>query len=106
MPRTRSGLGQGLEALVPPLRETSTIATFARPASSAQAAWQVATLRRRKRRCLLTIAPAGVLDRPKRQKLKASSLLALGALGAAGWELVALSGSTFFLKRPAPEVDE
>ncbi len=103
MPRPRSRLGQGLEALVPPLRETSTIATFSRSAAPAPQAWEIATLRRRKGRCWLTIAPAGVLDRPKRQKLKASTLLALGALGAAGWELTALSGKTFFLKRPAPE---
>ena len=105
MPRTRSGLGQGLEALVPPLREQSTIATFAR-ASVSPAAWQVATLRRRKGRCVLTIAPAGILKKTKKQKLKASSLLALGALGASGWELVALSGKTFYLKRPVVEPED
>ena len=104
MPRPRSRLGQGLEALVPPLRETSSIATFTRtPAAAQPQAWEIATLRRRKGRCWLTVAPAGVLDRPKRQKLKASTLLALGALGAAGWELTALSGKTFFLKRPLQE---
>ena len=104
MPRPRSRLGQGLEALVPPLRETSSIASFARTSAAQQPqAWEIATLRRGKGRCVLTVAPAGVLDRPKRQKLKASTLLALGALGAAGWELTALSGRTFFLKRPLSE---
>lgn len=106
MPRPRSGLGQGLEALVPPLRESPSIATFGRAATQ-PAAWEVATLRRRKkRRCLLTIAPASILQKPKRQKLKASSLLTLGALGAAGWELTALSGNTFFLKRPVAAESE
>jgi hypothetical protein len=89
-----------LEALVPPLRETPTITTFARNAAESVATWEVATLRRRRGRCVLTVAPSGVLERPRRQKLKASTLLALGALGAAGWELTALSGKTFFLKRP------
>lgn len=105
MPRPRSRLGQGLEALVPPLRETASIANFSRTGSEAPLAWEVATLRRRKRRCLLTIAPAGVLEKPRRQKLRASTLLALGALGAAGWELTALSGKTFYLKRPAPPAE-
>jgi hypothetical protein len=49
---------------------------------------------------VLTIAPSGLLKKQKRRKLKASTLLTLGALGAAGWELTALSGRTFFLKRP------
>ena len=101
MPRPRSGLGQGLEALVPPLRESASIASFAR-ASAAPTTWEVATLRKgKRRRCVLTIAPGGVLETPRRQKLKASTLLALGALGAAGWELIALSGKTFYLKRAA-----
>ena len=104
MPRPRSRLGQGLEALVPPLRDSSSIAAFARtPPAARLPAWEVATLRRRKGRCWLTVAPAGVLQKPRRQKLKASSLLALGALGAEGWELTALSGQTFFLKRPLLE---
>jgi hypothetical protein len=102
MPRTRSGLGQGLEALVPPLRESTTIATFARTAAAPRA-WQVATLRRRRKGCVFTIAPSDVLARTKRRKLKVGPLLALGALGASGWELVAISRKTFFLKRPAPE---
>ena len=105
MPRTRSGLGQGLEALVPPLREQPTIAAFTRTAV-APTAWEVATLRRRKRRCVFTVAPSGILEKTKKRKLKASSLLALGALGASGWELVALSGRTFYLKRAAPEGEE
>ena len=76
-------------------------------AATQPAAWEVATLRRRKkRRCLLTIAPASILQKPKRQKLKASSLLTLGALGAAGWELTALSGNTFYLKRPVAAESE
>jgi len=104
MPRPRSGLGQGLEALVPPLRESAPIATFTR-AEQTPPSWEVATLRRRRKRCILTIAPAGLLDRPRKQKLEASTLLALGALGASGWELVALSGKTFYLKRLTPATD-
>lgn len=102
MPRPRSRLGQGLEALVPPLRETPAITNISSRNADAPPTWEVATLRRRKGRCFLTVAPTGVLQKPKRQKLKASTLLSLGALGAAGWELVAMSGKTFYLKRPAP----
>jgi len=99
MPRPRSRLGQGLEALVPPPREPAPI-VLPRSAADSPPAWEIATLRRRKRRCLLTVAPANVLEKPRKQKLRASTLLALGALGAAGWELTALSGRTFYLKRP------
>lgn len=109
MPRPRSGLGQGLEALVPPLREDApSLASFPVPGSSVGTRWEVATLRRRKRRrCVLTIAPAGLLKAPKRRKLRASLLLSLGALGASGWELVAARGQTFYLKRPvAKPADE
>lgn len=107
MPRPRSRLGQGLEALVPPLRDTPSIATFSRSAAEPVVPrWEVATLRPRRGRSWLTVAPSGVLEKPRRQKLKASTLLALGALGAAGWELVALSGKTFYLKRPAPPASE
>jgi hypothetical protein len=102
MPRPRTGLGQGLEALVPPLRDGSTIAPFNRPAAVQAQPWEIATLRRKRRRSVFTVAPAAVLARPKKQKLKVPPLLALGALGAAGWELVALSGGTFYLKRPVP----
>lgn len=105
MPRPRTGLGQGLEALVPPLRE-SAAAIASIHAAPAPLTWQVATLRRRKKRkCELTVAPTGLLKKPKRRKLKASSLLALGALGAAGWELVAMNGRTFYLKRPVPAAE-
>ena len=102
MPRPRTGLGQGLEALVPPLRESaSAFASIHASAEPSAITWEVATLRkRRKRQCEVVIAPAGLLKKPKTRKIKASTLLALGALGAAGWELVALNGRTFYLKRP------
>ncbi|MGB4862575.1 MAG: hypothetical protein WBO97_08955 [Tepidiformaceae bacterium] len=105
MPRTRTGLGQGLEALVPPLREPS-IATVPRANPVPMLTWEVATLEKRgKRRCVLTVAPSALLKRRKRRKLKASALLTLGALGNEGWELVALSGRKFFLKRPIVPAD-
>lgn len=104
MPRSRPGLGQGLEALVPPLRDAPSIASFTRPA--APPTWEVATLRRRRKgRCVFAIAPTALLDKAKRRKVKASLLLTLGALGAAGWELTALSGGTFYLKRPVAASD-
>lgn len=104
MPRPRTGLGQGLEALVPPMRESGNpISPLNRPAPIGEPVpWEIATLRRRNRkRCVLTIAPAGLLESPKRRKLRASLLLSLGALGAAGWELTAVTGDTFYFKRPA-----
>ncbi|MGE3572738.1 MAG: hypothetical protein AB7J35_01625 [Dehalococcoidia bacterium] len=104
MPRSRTGLGQGLEALVPPLRDASSIATL--PRSTAPETWEVATLRRkRKGRCVLTVAPPALLKKTKKRKIKASTLLTLGALGASGWELIALSGKTFYLKRPVMPLD-
>ncbi len=99
MPRPRAGLGQGLEALVPPLREAP-IAPFARPST----AWEFAVLRRiRKSRCRLTVAPQAILQRPDRRTLKMPTVLALGALGAAGWELVAVQGDRYYLKRPGAD---
>lgn len=102
MPRPRTGLGQGLEALVPPLREsTSAFASIHPTPEPPPRTWEVATLRKhRKRQCELTIAPSGLLRKARRRKLKASTLLALGALGASGWELVAINGRSFYLKRP------
>jgi len=108
MPRPRTGLGQGLEALVPPLREDpKPFAHVSRPAQAVVAGpWEVATLEKRRGRrsgCTFTIAPAGILKKPRRRKLRGvSTLLALGALGAAGWELTAVSGKVFYLKRPVP----
>jgi hypothetical protein len=49
---------------------------------------------------VFTVAPSNILQEPRTQKLKSSTLLALGALGASGWELTALDGRTFYLKRP------
>ncbi|MGE3424029.1 MAG: hypothetical protein AB7N24_18460 [Dehalococcoidia bacterium] len=54
---------------------------------------------------MLTIAPTALLKKAKKRKIKASTLLTLGALGAAGWELTALSGKTFYLKRPVITLD-
>jgi hypothetical protein len=102
MPRPRTGLGQGLEALVPPIREpNSAISRFSRSEDGA-VQWEVAVLRKlRKRRCRLVVAPSAVLEKPAHQVLKTSTLLALGALGAAGWELTAVSRGKFYLKRHA-----
>ena len=107
MPRPRTGLGQGLEALVSPSRESgSAISRFARPEEAA-VQWEVAVLRKlRKRRCRLVVAPSAVLEKPGRQVLKTSTMLALGALGAAGWELTAVSRGKFYLKRPAAQPGE
>ena len=102
MPRPRTGLGQGLEALVPPLRDSGSPIASIRPSAEAiPITWEVATLRKGRRRCVLVIAPANLLQKTRKRKIKASTLLALGALGAAGWELTALSGKTFYLKRPS-----
>ena len=102
MPRPRTGLGQGLEALVPPLRDTgSSIASIRPSAEAIPVTWEFGTLRKRRRgQCVFTVAPSNLLQEPRRQQLKSSTLLALGALGASGWELTALRGRTFYLKRP------
>ena len=106
MPRPRTGLGQGLEALVPPQRESS-IASFARHTDTPAVQWEVAVLRKdRRRRCHLTFAPSAVLEKPRQRLLKTSTMLALGALGAAGWELTAVSGGKFYLKRPVVSTTE
>jgi hypothetical protein len=89
---------------VPPAPESAhTIAPFSRPEAGARPlTWQFAMLRRTgKRRCQLEVAPASLLKRGKRQVIKAAPLLALGSLGGAGWELVAIRGKRFYLKRPA-----
>lgn len=105
MPRPRTGLGQGLEALVPPLRK-SPVAPFTN-ATNADAVWEVAVLRKtRRRRCRLTIAPSSILQPAECRTLKASTMLALGALGAAGWELTTVAGDRFYLKRPAPRQED
>jgi hypothetical protein len=102
MPRPRTGLGQGLEALVPPLRDSGSPIASIRPSTDAvTVTWEIGTLRKRRRgRCVFTVAPSNILQEPRTQKLKSSTLLALGALGASGWELTALDGRTFYLKRP------
>ncbi len=102
MPRPRTGLGQGLEALVSSARENApSFSSISRAPDAAALQWEVAVLRKdRRRRCHLTIAPAAVLQKPERRVLKTSTMLALGALGAAGWELTAVSAGKFYLKRP------
>lgn len=107
MPRPRTGLGQGLEALVPSLRESSSpIAPFNRQADP-PIQWEVAILRSlRRRRCIFTVAPSVLLKEPDRRHIKTNTLTALGALGAAGWELTAVRNGRYYLKRPVARQGE
>jgi hypothetical protein len=49
----------------------------------------------------VTILSGDLLQKPSRKKLpRIPQLVALGVLGAGGWELVSVRGRTYFLKRP------
>jgi hypothetical protein len=114
MPRHRPGLGQGLEALVSPYRpeqpaDPAEISRLPEPAPTFAVAWEYAVLsprkpprRRRRKDCRVTLLSADLLRKPRRRTLRGiTPLVALGVLGASGWELVALRGRAYILKRPA-----
>lgn len=117
MPRHRPRLGQGLEALVSPVRhdpsdEPAELSRLADPTPTSQpprpTAWEyalIAPIRRKRRRaaCRITVLSGDLLRKPERHRLRGiAPLVALGLLGAGGWELVALHGRSYILKRPAP----
>lgn len=116
MPRHRPRLGQGLEALVSPLRTDP-------PAEPAElppppeipvpvsprpllTAWEYAFVQRAGRRkarrgCRVTVLSGDLVRKPRRRRLRGlTPLAALGVLGANGWELVAIRGRKYVLKRP------
>lgn len=116
MPRHRPRLGQGLEALVSPARHDAPeeSAELSRPPGTAPAgqhpqvtAWEyvlLAPVRRKRRRsaCRLTVLPGDLLRKPERYRIRGiTPLVALGLLGAGGWELVGVRGRSYILKRPA-----
>ena len=109
MPRHRPGLGQGLSALVAPIRADETDVPPPRlptPAPLPPASWEYAVLRprgKKRKDSSVTILSGDLLQKPSRKKLpRISQLVALGVLGAGGWELVSVRGRTYFLKRPLP----
>ncbi|HMO54760.1 MAG TPA: hypothetical protein PJ994_09670 [Tepidiformaceae bacterium] len=111
MPRHRPGLGQGLQALVAPIRaeeDAPPLIPTAPVTTAAPAHWQYAVLRSRGKKrkdSTVTILSGDLLQRPSRKKLpRISQLVALGVLGASGWELVSVRKRTYFLKRPTPAV--
>lgn len=108
MPRHRPGLGQGLQALVAPIRAEEDappprLPTPA-PTPATPAAWEYAVLRprgKKRKDSSVTVLSGDLLQKPNRKKLpRISQLVALGVLGASGWELVSIRGRTYFLKRP------
>lgn len=106
MPRHRPGLGQGLAALVAPLRaeEETPPARLPTPQlAPAPATWQYAIVRpkgKKKKDSVVTVLSGDLLQRPSKKKLpRISQLVALGVLGANGWELVSVRKKTYFLKR-------
>jgi hypothetical protein len=109
MPRHRPGLGQGLQALVAPIRAEEDppplIPTAPIPAAP-PAQWQYAVLRprgKRRKDSTVTILSGDLLQRPSRKRLpRISQLVALGVLGTSGWELVSVRKRTYFLKRSTP----
>lgn len=107
MPRHRPGLGQGLQALVAPIRAEDPVpARLPTPAPVAPppASWEYAILRprgKKRKDSTVTVLSGDLLQRPSRKKLpRITQLVALGVLGAGGWELVSVRGRTYFLKRP------
>jgi hypothetical protein len=113
MPRHRPRLGQGLEALVSPLRidppaeAPQPLPPAASVPSFAPVAWEYALLtalkgkRGRDRGSVVTVAPGELLGRPARRKLRGvPALVALGVLGSGGWELVSVQGLAYVLRRP------
>lgn len=109
MPRHRPGLGQGLQALVAPIRaeEDSPPLLPSVPLSAAPSAqWQYAVLRprgKKRKDSTVTILSGDLLQKPSRKRLpRINQLVALGVLGGSGWELVSVRKRTYFLKRPAP----
>ncbi len=113
MARPRSGLGHGLEALVSS-RDWNDPASPSAPPDKTEPAhplpipaiqWEVATLvqrGRKGRRLFLSTLRRRASHGLKRRRLRGVSLLAaLNALGADGWELVAIEGRRFYLKRPS-----
>lgn len=115
MPRHRPGLGQGLSALVAPLRaeEEPPPARLPTPtpARVAPTVWEYAIVRpkgkgkRKRKNSAVTVLSGDLLQRPSKKKLpRISQLVALGVLGANGWELVAVRKKTYFLKRAASPV--
>jgi len=106
MPRHRPGLGQGLQALVAPIRaeEDAPPPRLPTPVPLVPAAWEYAVLRprgKKRKDSSVTVLSGDLLQKPSRKKLpRISQLVALGVLGASGWELVSIRGRTYFLKRP------
>lgn len=117
MPRHRPRLGQGLEALVSPVRhdppeDPAELSRLADPTPTGppprHTAWEYAVVapigrKRRRAACRITLLAGDILRQPERHRLRGMTpLVALGILGAGGWELVAISGRSYILKRPAP----
>lgn len=112
MARARSGLGQGLEALVSPREwkeappgvlttEHHRPHEGAPPATAV--AWEYAELvrvRGKRRRLTLALAHPKVPGATAKYPVRGLGLLAgLNALGAQGWELTGVSGRRFYLRR-------
>ncbi len=119
MARARSGLGQGLEALVSPREWKETppgVLTTEHhhpretPQPLAPAAWEYAELvrvRGKRRRLSLSLAHPKVPGATAKYPVRGLGLLAaLNALGAQGWELTGISNRRFYLRRSAPTATE
>lgn len=102
MPRNRPGLGQGLKALVPPPRPEET-GERSTPGDREATAWEYVALSPKGRKghgSRVTLIAGNIVDQPKPRIWRGvPPLLALGVLGANGWELVTMRRGTFFLKR-------
>lgn len=112
MARARSGLGQGLEALVSPREWKETppgvlTTEHHRPHDAAPPApalaWEYAELvrvRGKRRRLSLALAHPKVPGATAKYPVRGLGLLAaLNALGSQGWELTGVSSRRFYLRR-------
>ena len=117
MPRARTGLGHGLEALVstregvtlnqakPAIARDAAAEEPTAPTAASASSWSYATLQRqrRKRRKLVFAAGNGCAGGIEATSIRGVGLLAaLNALGGEGWELIGIAGKKLYLKRQRP----
>ncbi len=98
MPPQRPGLEQGLAALVGPGGGADRAG-----GPRGGTAWEYAAIVRGQRGLRIEVGGGDPLRGYRRRRIRGMRLVALlGLLGAAGWELVAVEGRRFYLKRAVP----
>ena len=108
MPRTKPGLGQGLDALMAARSRAGSAPHQLTPVATVTLSdprWEFAVLavpRNKKRRLRLRVSHPDPAVVPRTRRLRrVPAWTALGVLGAEGWELVAVQGRRYYFKRTA-----